>query len=213
MRTQPPFHRGDQRSRHHGFSLLELTLVVAIMGVLVALCTPAVTQNMRSSRLNSSGSAVVDYLNYARQTAISRSLPVEVRIYKLPGYGAASTGSPSTYRAFQIFLINDTNSIALTKPVYFGNPVICSSIATESSLLDPTYLDEKTPSPSDSIPTYGLNYAYRSFWFRPSGSTNLPLTNLFLTLILEQGKKVSEGGNFLTIVIDPMTGRTNTVRP
>lgn len=192
---------------------MELLVVISILALLIGLSAPAVTSSLRASSLSGAGENLVDQLNFARQTALSRNLPVEVRLYKLPGHGEAATASPTAYRAVQSFLLDDANVIPLSKPQYFTHPVVCSAVLNESSLLDNALLPEKGPASTDTIPTYGVNYTYRSFYFKPGGTTSLPHTDAFLTLVLENDKPLSEGANFFTIQIDPATGRPRSFRP
>ena len=192
---------------------MELLVVMSILALLIGLSAPAVTSSLRASSLSGAGEILVDHLNHARQTALSRNVPVEVRLYKLPGHGQTATASPTAYRAVQSFLLDEDAAIPLTKPQYFTQPVLCSSDPAESSLLDNTLLPEKSPGPADAIPIYGTNYAYRSFYFKPGGTTSLPHADAFLTLVLENDKSLSEGANFFTVQIDSATGRPRTFRP
>jgi uncharacterized protein (TIGR02596 family) len=200
-------------SLRRGFSLVELLVVICLLALLVGLSVPAVTSSLRASSLSGSGENLIDHLNFARQTAISRNLPVEVRFYKLPGHGQSTQASPTAYRAVQSFLLDDTKVTPLGKPQFFSQPVLCSSSVAESSLLDDNLLPEKSPAADESLPTYGVNFRYRSFYFKPGGGTSLPQTDAFLTLVLENDKPLSAGGNYFTVQIDSATGRPRLHRP
>ena len=193
------------------FSLLELLVVIGIMAILIGLSMPAIGSRLRASNLSGAAQGVVDQLNFARQTALSRNLPVEVRFYKLADYNEPVSASPKVFRALQSFVLDDTNVVPLVRPQYFSAPVVCSSNVAESPLLSDPITTETTPG--TAIPSYGLNYTYRSFYFKPSGATSRQDTNLFLTLVIENNPPLSQGANFFTIQIDPVTGRPRIFRP
>lgn len=193
------------------FSLIELLVVLAIIALLAALAAPGINSMLRGSHLSSASQVVVDQLNSARQAALSRQLPVEVRFYKLPAYDAPAGASPTIYRAMQSFMLDDTNSIPLTRVQYFPAPVVVSTIASQSSLFDDAILPEKAGD-IDAPPFKKTDYSYRSFYFKPSGAINLPNTNLFLTLIFQNAAS-SLGSDYATIQLNPITGRPQVYRP
>lgn len=64
--------------RLRGFSLLELMVVVAIMGILMALAAPAVTEWLASQRVRETAADLHMSLVRARNEAISRNFAVAV---------------------------------------------------------------------------------------------------------------------------------------
>ncbi len=72
--SKPRFLTRDRlRTSSSGFSLAELLVVVAIMGLLVGVSVPAFMNFLRAFRLKSSGRQVVGDMQLARQRAITRS--------------------------------------------------------------------------------------------------------------------------------------------
>lgn len=59
-----------------GFTLLELMLVVAIAGVLLAIAVPAMGNFMRNSRITGAANDVMAGFHFARSEAIKRRFPV-----------------------------------------------------------------------------------------------------------------------------------------
>ena len=210
-----------------GFSLVELLVVMTIIVLLIGLVIPAMMGTLRAAHLNSGGRVLVDQLNLARQIAKTKSLPVEVRLYKLPDHGrpdnevvATGTGvGKGVYRGFQLFSIDSSGVAApLDKPEFFQSPVVIATGTTVSTLFADTAHSERAPITTGSnadpnVGTFGKNYYYIPFQFAPSGSTNLSSGKEFFTLILENGKSLSQGGNFFTIQIDPVSGSTRSFRP
>ncbi len=201
------------------FSLIELLMVIAIIGVLTALVMPAVSSISRGYGLTTAGHAVINTLVQARQAAMTRGYPVQVRIYKLPGYTQPDTGTPGSFRAIQAFVegdptsSNSATSVAVTplsRPVFFNAPVEILNDATKSPILGLTY----ESSPQENLPGYGKNYGYVSFRFKPSGQADLPADSAGLTLILGTDANGSAlPANFRAIEIDPITGSVRDYSP
>jgi uncharacterized protein (TIGR02596 family) len=202
-----------------GFSLVELLVVLVVIVLLSSLSVPALNKMLRSSNLNTAGRSLVDQLNYARETARAKSLPVEIRLYKLPDYGKDSTttvtAAGGVYRGFQAFLLDENGqAVALGRAVYFQAPVVISAGAQESSLLSDTasaHLEQAgTGKP---IAGYGTNYRYIPFLLNPGGSTDLSTGKNCLTLLMQNGKPLAQGANFFTVQIDTMNGAVRSFRP
>lgn len=65
------------RPRHRGFTLIELMVVLAIIGILLLLGTPLFTTFMANSRIKTASEAFANALVQARTEAIKRNEPVE----------------------------------------------------------------------------------------------------------------------------------------
>jgi uncharacterized protein (TIGR02596 family) len=203
--------------RRAAFSLIELLVVIGIIVTLAALVVPAVNHLGQANTLSAAGQSVIDALNLARQTALTRSRPVEVRLYKLPEMFQDS-GTPVDYRGMQLFVIETTSAKALIKPLYFTNPMVISPSVATTSLLDDTNCPETAPGNNDAkLPGIGLNYKFRKFSFKTDGSTNLPLDgSWFVTLRAKTDPATRASGlpaNFITVQIDPQSGRTKVFQP
>lgn len=202
--------------RHTGFTLIELIAVISIIVIILALLVPAFNTLARGSNLTNAAASVLDELNLARQTALTRNRVVEVRFYLLP----AEIGSAPAYRAMRSFLANETGDslspIAGVKR--FPISVVALNDATFSTLLSDTTRTQKTSEVED-LPG-APSTRFKSIRFRPSGGVELSSytttnDNWFLTIKNENDPIYPDrpADNFATIQVDPTTGRAQQMRP
>ena len=71
------------------FSLLELLLVIAIMGIVAAFVVPAASTIVRGTALNQASQMLTDRLSLGRQSAITKNHPIEVRFLQFASAGNA----------------------------------------------------------------------------------------------------------------------------
>jgi uncharacterized protein (TIGR02596 family) len=203
-----------------GFTVLELLVVMAIMVILASLMAPSIGYVLQGSNLSVSGDRLLGILKLARQTALSKNHPVEVRFYRYADADQAESGlANGHYRGVQLFEINDSGTaVPRGKLQKLPTGVIIDSNSTLSSILTQTNLGATNP-----IPTVGTNYNCASFRFHTDGSTQLsfsppsPPGSWCLTLHTLRG--ASGDGmstppvNYITLQIDPVSGSILTFRP
>jgi uncharacterized protein (TIGR02596 family) len=216
--------------RRRAFSLIELIIVISVIVIIAAFTMPAMNTILRGSQLSQGAGILVGELNIARQQALSRNRPIEVRFYHYadPEVPGESTTDSTTwkFRAMQLFQVLPSGvAVPLDKIQTLPSGVIFSYTNAEglSSLIDlPTGLKPKKPGIDDvaapRLPRgVDLNYDYVSFRFLQDGSTDrLPTSTWFITIIgindkLESATKPPP--NFFTVQIDPVSGVTKTFRP
>jgi len=201
-----------------GFSLVELLVVVAIIVLLAALATGGLNNVARSSKLANAAQRVGDQIALARQLAVSRNLPVEVRFYKLPDFDS-TTGGPTLWRGMQLFISDGTATNAVSRPVFFPQRVIISANSAISPLLTTAMGAEITPT--NNVGAYSTaNVQYKSFTIRPNGmlatSNSLVDANNFLTLHQQNDPMGADGikpANFITVQVNPITSKVTILRP
>jgi len=209
------------RIRESAFTLVELLVVVAIIGVLATLVTPAVTTMMKGSQLTQASQMLHDQLAFARQSALTKNRPVEVRFYRygdpeMPGEKASEPGS-GRFRALQCFeILDDGTASALTKVQKLPASVVLDS----GSTLSPLIAKPKTWTATDQaakIPRVGTSYECRVFRFLPDGSTDLPKGSSlsFVTLHgFNDGDLLTKPpANYATIQVDAYNGHIRSFRP
>jgi uncharacterized protein (TIGR02596 family) len=224
-------------SRHkRAFSLVELLVVIAVIGIVATFAVPAVQGMLRGSSLTTAAGTLVDQMSLARQHALSKNRIVEVRFYQfadneIPG---EVPDDPTTghFRAFQFFEMSEAGlMVPVGKVVRLPDSIIMNPGPILSNLLmeDPDRVVDAQSAKDPEMPRgVGHSYKYVAFRFFPDGSTSLSPAGT--------AGKASEGGkwfitvhaiidltktedntkpppNFFTWMIDPVSGTSKTLRP
>ncbi len=116
--------RAGRGQRQGGFSLTELTVLLAIVGVLATLSTPLFLSYYRTAQVRGAAADIAAYLNQGRQLALQRNGNVCVHVtasamhYHLGGCGGAAWVGPGTDAAGNIPAPDDITLSTTADPVF-----------------------------------------------------------------------------------------------
>jgi uncharacterized protein (TIGR02596 family) len=188
-------------TNRHAFSLVELLIVVAIIGILAVLTIPAFVTISDAKQITAANQSLSDGLRLARQLALVNSTPVEFRLWNI----MPKDGLTRSYCAYSYNLITDSGVTNFGKTIYFAKGV---SLSTASANAYSTLV-------TVGLVTISSTNSYASFNFRPDGSTDLnPTSKWFATFVRDREVTNSSlPNNYITLRIDPLNGNVSYYRP
>jgi uncharacterized protein (TIGR02596 family) len=226
-----------------GFSLIEMLVVVAIVAMLLALATPALTRTLQASRLAAAGEAMMGSIAEAQQTALSTNTPVDMRFFSF----IEDVDQAPVYHSYQLFKITQTtqgtggsatiketlvplgNLIRLPEGIVIPVDTSLTGIFTVNGSSSSGLADTKENSQVGYSGVSGATYNAIRFMpdasCRTVGATTNGMaalifpTNLqqcFFTMTFGTGSAVTLATlpkNFFTIQIDPYTGKARSYKP
>lgn len=197
-----------------------MLLVVAVIGILVALATPALFRTLQGNRLATAGERLLNQIALVQQMAATLNRPMEIRFYQYEKKNELVGGVQ--FHSYQVFELPNAstevraesgNQPATETPsgelVDLGESIVIAS----SSRLTPFAAGPLLEDGRKYVQDYSAKYFAVRFY--PNGTTNLPknISNSYLTLISDSDVEKDPPANFYTIQVDPYTGKTRPYRP
>jgi uncharacterized protein (TIGR02596 family) len=196
------------------FTLIELLVVMALVAIVLAFAVPGMVGMFKGNKITQAAQMIEGRLALARQVAITKNRPVEVRFYSF--HDPETPGSDRAFRGMQAFEVSPSNELTpVDKLTVLPASVVMDSKTVYSSLFDE---GKKRKQYSGGIPIsrVGTEYDYFCMRFRPDGTTDLDSSAgpWFVTIHDElPGAAEKLPDNFATIQIDPFSGSVKTFRP
>jgi len=147
------------REGHRGFTLIEMVIVMAIMGVLVSIALPAFSQWRSHSAVNDASMAIMGHLKQARNIAMAESRDVRV-VFSTAAYtfDKDTTGSCSNCKDLTFSLSQYSANLTVSTNAS-GDIFKFSSTGTGTSRTV-TLADSADASYSKKITVNGIGRAY-----------------------------------------------------
>ncbi len=199
------------RNRQHGFSIVEIIAVVAILTVAAVLSAPYIAGMAAAARLRTAADAVQNRLLEAQSLAILFNTDAELRFYEAEDL----VGGRLTLRKLRILTLRPPEDDSSETPASLFEPVgAITSLDQEieismdsrrSSIMDLGFQDSTTD-------IYGRYIALR---FHSDGSPALQSSKPWFLTLHEKDAQLRDHRlrNFVTVQIDPATGRLRSFQP
>jgi uncharacterized protein (TIGR02596 family) len=202
------------------FSLIELLSVMTLLSVLAVAAVPAMKGTLDGVTISGAAGMAESEISLARQTAMSRNMPVEVRIYR------HDDGNGLAWRAMALVIPASVSGQAsdewLNRGKILPGNVVVDDAQEYSTLLSQAQAPASEPmgpwTATESAGAPGLlkSKTYVAFQFKPDGSTNLPNGQPWCITLRNYHSRPNgsaPAANYVSIVLDSLTGRTMSYQP
>jgi uncharacterized protein (TIGR02596 family) len=213
--------------KRSGFSLVELLMVMAIIGVLTTLSVTGLASMMSSNHLNEATVVVQGQLELARQTAKTLNRSVQLRFYK----DQNNTSAAPSIDCLQIVVPAENSATEVDQPVEKPmllpqSVIIADNSPTDLNLMDfsdssSTFKSFNPPPPSNYTDCYILTFSPTGAITATAanGSTNPSSNNstvywsLSLVPQTQYRARGTVSGNYATFYLNSVNGTYACARP
>jgi uncharacterized protein (TIGR02596 family) len=222
-------------SLRHGFTLIEILVVLAIISIIMFLAVPNMGEIIKGSKLTQAGDQVKFDLGLAQQVAVKDNQTVEVRFYQYRQAEQSEDEFRSSFTAYQMYQLipdstkpSDPKADRILAPIGTVKKLPVGIIIPATELWSSLCTNSTIANGSESV--RGLNpyeketnANYRSFQINPDGTTNLDTSgkNQWYVTLVDSNVLAKAGGsadaispdNYICLQVDPYNGSTRWYQP
>ncbi len=123
---------GQKKLKHHGFSLIELLVVLLVMAVAAALISPSAINMSKRIQFRRQTNELMATLRFARLTAVSKGKEVRVTLSQEEQHTILLTGAATKTKTFD-FADDDILTIDPQEIVFFADSMATPATITLAS--------------------------------------------------------------------------------
>lgn len=203
-----------RKKKQHGFSLVELLVVITVVAILVSISLNMTKGSLTSVEISTSAGEVATIFNRAKEEALIRNANVQVRIYETEdedfgerAYNLVGIGMIETPDDVSDVNVEDLEFTQLARRYRIPSSVYLMDTAPHSTMITDAFEGVENDDELGS-----LNYS--AITFSPNSRTSLSADEQWTLTFIPNGENLNNlPKNFITLQLYPSTGRVNIIEP